>query len=345
VAADHELRRADQADGRRRPGPAPLKRALITGITGQDGSYLADLLLDRGYEVHGVVRDPAAPAERIAHVRDRLTLHRGDLLDQGSLAAALAAAQPTEVYNLAAASSVAASWKDPAATGEATGLGVARLLEALRATCPDARFLQAASNEIFGTVAFGRADETTPLAPRSPYGAAKAYAHHLVLGYREAYGLFGCCAILFNHESPRRGPEFVTRKITAAVAEIKLGRAEELRLGTLEPHRDWGFAGDYVDAMWRMLQRERPDNYVVATGVSHTVRDCVELAFAHVGLDWEQYVKVDAAFARPSEAKPLVGDAGKAARDLGWTPRTTFEQTIGMMVDHDLALLRGEGRS
>jgi GDPmannose 4,6-dehydratase len=322
-----------------------VKRALITGITGQDGSYLAEFLLEQGYEVHGVVRDPDGPADRIEHIRHRIALHRGDLLDQRSLVDALAAARPTEVYNLAAASSVAASWEDPAATGDATGLGVARLLEALRSTCPDSRLVQASSNEIFGPVRTGRADETTPVAPRSPYGAAKAYAHHLVVAYREAYGLFCCSAILFNHESPRRGPQFVTRKITAAAAAIKLGRQDELRLGTLESHRDWGYAADYVEAMWSMLRREGPDDYVVATGRARTVRDCVRIAFDHVGLDWHEFVSVDPAFARPAEADPVVGDATKARRELGWEPRMGFEEMIALMVDHDLTVLREAGDS
>jgi GDPmannose 4,6-dehydratase len=317
-----------------------VTRALITGITGQDGSYLADLLLDRGYEVHGLVRRADQPAERIEHVRDRLTLHEGDLRDQDSLVDALAAARPAEVYNLAAVSSVAASWQDPALTGDTTGLGVARLLEALRSTCPEARLFQASSNEIFVTAPGGAADETTPLAPRSPYGAAKAYAHHLVLSYREAYDLFCCSGILFNHESPRRGLQFVTRKITHGAAAIRLGKADELRLGTLDPERDWGYAPDYVEAMWLMLQRDRADDYVLATGRAHSIRDCVELAFGHVGLNWKEHVALDDAFKRPAEADILVGDAGKARRELGWEPRTGFEQMIEQMVDHDLALLR-----
>ncbi len=310
-----------------------MKRALITGITGQDGSYLADLLLDRGYEVHGLVRSGSDEIEG-AH------LHEGDLRDQGSLAAVMTAAGPDEIYNLAAASSVAASWEDPALTGEITGLGVARLLEALRATCPEARLFQASSNEMFGPARGGSADETTPLSPRTPYGAAKAYAHHLVLGYREAYGLFCCSGILFNHESPRRGEQFVTRKITRSAAAISLGRADQLRLGTLDPQRDWGYAPDYVEAMWLMLQRDRPEDYVLATGVAHSVRDCVTVAFDHVGLDWREHVTLDDAFKRPAEADPLVGDASKARRELGWEPRTGFEAMIAQMVDHDLALLR-----
>jgi GDPmannose 4,6-dehydratase len=307
-----------------------LKRALITGVTGQDGSYLAELLLGRGYEVHGLVREGSAPG---------VHLHHGDLRDQESLADALRAARPDEVYNLAAMSSVAASWEDPARTGDVTGLGVARLLEALRTTSPGARMFHASSNEIFGSAHGASADETTPLAPRTPYGAAKAYAHHLVLGHREAYGLFCCNGILFSHESPRRGEQFVVRRITRGAAAIKLGQADELRLGTLDPQRDWGYAPDYVEAMWLMLQRERPEDYVLATGVAHSVRDCVAIAFGHVGLDWRDHVKLDQAFKRPAETDPFVGDATKARRELGWEPRTAFETMIAEMVDHDLTLL------
>jgi GDPmannose 4,6-dehydratase len=318
---------------------AALTRALITGITGQDGSYLADLLLARGDEVHGLVRDAGAIAPNIEHVADQLTLHQGDLTDQDSLVGALAAARPDEIYNLAAASSVAASWKDPAGTGDASGLGVARLLEAVRTTCPHARVFHASSNEIFS--GGGIANEETAVAPRTPYGAAKAYAHHLVIGFREAYGLFCCNGILFNHESPRRGLGFVTRKITHGAAAIKLGRAGELRLGTLEPQRDWGYAPDYVDAMPAMLRQERPRDYVLATGRARSIRDCVEVAFTHVGLDYREFVKLDEAFARPAEAEPLVGDASRARRELGWQPRTGFEEMIALMVEHDLALLTG----
>jgi GDPmannose 4,6-dehydratase len=310
-----------------------VTRALITGITGQDGSYLAELLLRRGYEVHGLAREGSKEIEAV-HI------HRGDLRDQDSLANALKRACPDEVYNLAAASSVAASWQDPALTGEITGLGVARLLEALRTTCPQARLFHASSNEIFGAARGGSADETTPLAPRSPYGAAKAYAHHLVIGYRLAYGLFCCNGILFNHESPRRSERFVTRKITRGAAAISLGLADELRLGALDPQRDWGYAPDYVEAMWLMLQREQPEDYVLATGIAHSVRDCVTVAFGHVGLDWRTHVKLDDAFKRPAEADALVGDASKARRDLGWEPRTRFETMIAQMVEDDLALLQ-----
>jgi len=310
---------------------------LITGITGQDGSYLAELLLERGYEVHGLVRGHGTA--NIEHIADRVTLHHGDLRDHGSLERALAAARPGEVYNLAAASSVAASWEDPVGTGDATGLGVARLLEAVRATCPEARVLQASSDEIFGHA--GTADERSAIAPRTPYGAAKAYAHLLVTGFREAYGLFCCNAILFNHESPRRGLQFVSRRITHGAAAIKLGKADELRLGTLEPRRDWGYAPDFVAALPAMLERERPDDYVLATGRARAIRDCAEVAFRHVGLDYREFVRVDEAFARPVEREPLVGDAAKARREFGWEPRTGFEQMIGLMVDYDVALLGG----
>ena len=310
-----------------------MRRALVTGVTGQDGSYLAELLAARGYEVHGLVHEGS-------HAVEGVLVHAGDLRDQDSLAAALEAARPDEVYNVAAASSVAASWEDPALTGEVTGVGVARLLEAVRLTCPQARVFHASSNEIFGPAAGGVANETTPVAPRTPYGAAKAYAHHLVIGYREAYGLFCCNGILFNHDSPRRGEQFVTRKITQAAAEISLGRADELRLGTLDAQRDWGYAPDFVEAMWLMLQREQPADYVLATGVAHSVRDCLAVAFGHVGLDWSDHVRLDGAFKRPAETATVVGDASKARRELGWEPRTGFEEMIAQMVDHDLALLR-----
>jgi GDPmannose 4,6-dehydratase len=309
-----------------------VRRALITGVTGQDGSYLAELLLERGYEVHGLSRS-GSPIDAV-HV------HEGDLRDQASLAAVLEAARPDEVYNVAAASSVAASWEDPAMTGEITGVGVARLLEAIRSTCPQARLFHASSNEIFGPTSGGPADETTPIAPRTPYGAAKAYAHHLVIAYREAYGLFCCNGILFNHDSPRRSEHFVTRKITLAAAAISLGQADELRLGTLDAQRDWGYAPDFVEAMWLMLQRERPEDYVLATGVAHSVHECVAIAFGHVGLDWRDHVELDDIFKRPAEAAALVGDASKARRELGWEPRTGFDAMIAQMVDHDLTLLR-----
>jgi GDPmannose 4,6-dehydratase len=318
----------------------PSRRALITGITGQDGSYLAELLLDKGYEVHGMVRRSSTERfERIEHLRDRITLHQGDLLDQRSLVDALRAARPDEIYNLAAMSFVAASWVQPTLTAEFTGVGVTRMLEAMREACPDARFYQASSSEMFGRVRESPQTESTPFYPRSPYGVAKAYGHHITVNYRESYGLFCCSGILFNHEGPRRGLEFVTRKVTWHAAAIKLGRARELRLGNLDARRDWGYARDYVEAMWLMLQQDRADDYVVATGRSHSVRDCVELAFERVGLDWQPYVVIDDGLRRPAEVDLLVGDASKARRELGWEPRTSFEELIAQMVDADLELL------
>jgi GDPmannose 4,6-dehydratase len=317
-----------------------VKRALITGITGQDGSHLAELLLEKGYEVHGMVRRSSTERfERIEHLRDRITLHQGDLLDQRSLVDALRACRPDEVYNLAAMSFVAVSWIQPTLTAEFTGVGVTRMLEAVRETCPDARFYQASSSEMFGKVRQVPQDESTPFYPRSPYGVAKAYGHHITVNYRESYGLFGCSGILFNHEGPRRGLEFVTRKISWHAAAIKLGLATELRLGNLDAERDWGYAVDYVEAMWLMLQQDRADDYVIATGETHSVRECARVAFERVGLDWEQYVVVDDAFKRPAEVDRLVGDASKARRELGWEPRTGFRELIELMVDADLKLL------
>jgi GDPmannose 4,6-dehydratase len=317
-----------------------LKRALITGITGQDGSYLADLLLEKGYEVHGMVRRSSTEKfERIEHLRDRITLHQGDLLDQRSLVDALRAARPDEVYNLAAMSFVAVSWIQPTLTAEFSGVGVTRMLEAVRETRPEARFYQASSSEMFGRVRETPQTEATPFYPRSPYGVAKVYGHHITVNYRESYDLFGCSGILFNHESPRRGLEFVTRKITWHAAAIKLGLKTELRLGNLDAKRDWGYAKDYVEAMWLMLQQDRADDYVIATGVTHTVRRCVELAFERVGVDWEKHVVIDDALKRPAEVDLLVGDSAKAARELGWRPRTSFEELIALMVDADLKLL------
>jgi len=319
-----------------------MKRALITGITGQDGSYLAELLLEKGYEVHGMVRRASTEKfDRIEHLRHRITLHQGDLLDQRSLVDALRAARPDEVYNLAAMSFVAVSWSQPTLTAEFTGVGVTRMLEALREACPEARFYQASSSEMFGKVRETPQTEATPFYPRSPYGVAKAYGHHITVNYRESYDLFACSGILFNHESPRRGLEFVTRKITWHAAAISLGRRDELRLGNLDARRDWGYAEDYVDAMWRMLQQDRADDYVIATGESNTVRRCVEIAFDQAGVDWEPYVVIDDAFKRPAEVDLLVGDYGKAARELGWRPRTSFEQLIRLMVDADRQLLGG----
>ena len=319
----------------------PLARALITGITGQDGSYLAELLLEKGYEVHGMVRRASTEKfDRIEHLRERITLHQGDLLDQRSLVDALRAARPDEVYNLAAMSFVAVSWIQPTLTAEFTGVGVTRMLEAVREVCPDARFYQASSSEMFGKVREVPQTEATPLHPRSPYGAAKAYGHHITVNYRESYGLFACSGILFNHESPRRGLEFVTRKITWHAAAISLGLVGELRLGNLDAERDWGYARDYVHAMWLMLQQDRADDYLIATGVTHTVRECARLAFERVGLDWERYVVVDDSLMRPAEVDALVGDASKARRVLGWEPTTSFQELIALMVDADLERLR-----
>ena len=317
------------------------KRALITGITGQDGSYLAELLLDRGYEVHGMVRRASTEKfDRLEHLRDRITLHQGDLLDQRSLADTLRAAKPDEIYNLAAMSYVAVSWLQPTLTAEFTGVGVTRMLEAMRETCPDARFYQASSSEMFGKVLETPQTEDTPFYPRSPYGVAKAYGHFITVNYRESYDLHATSGILFNHESPRRGLEFVTRKITWHAAAIKHGRAKELRLGNLDAKRDWGYAKDYVEAMWLMLQQDTADDYVIATGQTNTVRECVEIAFDQAGLpDWEQYVVLDPAFLRPAEVDLLVGDPSKAKRDLGWEPKTTFEELIRLMTDADLRLL------
>jgi GDPmannose 4,6-dehydratase len=316
------------------------KRALITGITGQDGSYLAELLLDKGYEVHGMVRRASTEKfDRIEHLRERITLHQGDLLDQRSLVDTLRAARPDEVYNLAAMSFVAVSWVQPTLTAEFTGVGVTRMLEALREACPEARFYQASSSEMFGKVIETPQTESTPFYPRSPYGVAKCYGHFITVNYRESYGMHLCSGILFNHESPRRGLEFVTRKITWHAAAIKLGLADELRLGNLDAKRDWGYAADYVEAMWAMLQLDRPEDFVIATGESNTVRRCVEIAFDQTGMDWAPYVKIDDAFKRPAEVDLLVGDPTKAKRLLGWEPKTNFEQLIRLMVDADLDLL------
>ena len=315
-------------------------RALITGIAGQDGSYLAELLLDRGYEVHGMVRRSSTETfARIEHLRDRITLHYGDLLGESSLVETLRTTRPDEVYNLAATSDVAASWRQPTLTAQFTAVAVTRLLEALREICPDARFYQASSSEMFGRVGVAPQSEETPLVPRTPYGVAKAYGHHITVSYREAYDLHACSGILYNHESPRRGLEYVTRKITWHAAAIKLDQAEELRLWNLDAERDWGYAKDYVEAMWLMLQQDRPDDYVIATGVTNSVKRCVELAFDHVGLDWRRHVVIDEAFKRPAEVDLLVGDPSKAERDLGWEPSTSFEALIRLMVEADLELL------
>ena len=316
-----------------------MPNALITGITGQDGSYLAEFLLEKGYDVHGVIRrSSSVNMERIAHLQDRVHLVSADLLDQNSLINALEDAQPSEVYNLAAQSFVPASWSQPVLTGECTALGVTRVLEAIRTVNPRIRFFQASSSEMFGKVETSPQNEKTPFYPRSPYGVAKVYGHYITVNYRESYGLFACSGILFNHESPRRGLEFVTRKITNGVARIKLGLARELRLGNLDARRDWGYSGDYVRAMWLMLQQERPDDYVVATGETHSVREFVEAAFAHVGLDYRDFVRVDPAFMRPAEVDLLQGDAAKAREKLGWAPSASFDNLVQMMVAEDLRL-------
>lgn len=313
-------------------------RALITGITGQDGSYLAEFLLTKGYKVFGVVRRSSTENyERIAHIRDRITLLQADVLDQVSLQQALIASEPDEVYNLAAQSFVPTSWSQPVLTAEFTAVGVTRLLEAVRATFPKARIYQASSSEMFGKVREIPQTESTPFYPRSPYGVAKAYGHHITVNYRESYGMFAVSGILFNHESPRRGLEFVTRKITDGVARIKLGLSKDLGLGNLEAARDWGFAGDYVKAMWMMLQQPVADDYVIATGVAHTVRQFADIAFKSVGLNYEDHVRIDPAFLRPAEVDQLLGDPAKAKAKLGWQPETTFEQMITDMVRADLA--------
>jgi GDPmannose 4,6-dehydratase len=315
-----------------------MKTALITGITGQDGSYLAELLLEKGYRVVGIVRrSSTTPYERISHLVDRIELVSADLLDQSSLMDAMNEVQPTEIYNLAAQSFVATSWTQPVLTGEFTAIGVTRMLEAMRRTVPKARFYQASSSEMFGKVQETPQKESTPLYPRSPYGVAKVYGHWITVNYRESFGLYAVSGILFNHESPRRGLEFVTRKVTDGVARIKLGLADELRLGNLDARRDWGFAGDYVDAMWRMLQSDTPDDYVIGTGETWSVRQLVETAFGYVDLDWQRYVKMDPRFNRPAEVDLLVADPSKALRQLDWAPTVRFHQLVKMMVDADLA--------
>ena len=319
-----------------------MKRALITGITGQDGSYLAELLLDKGYEVHGIVRRASTENfERIDHIAGRIHLHQADLLDQLSLIDALKAADPTEVYNLAAQSFVPTSWKQPVLTGEFTAIGVTRMLEAIKLLGKDRiRFYQASSSEMYGKVQAVPQDEDTPFYPRSPYGVAKLYGHWITINYRESFGMYAVSGILFNHESPRRGREFVTRKVTDGVARIKLGLAKELRLGNLDAKRDWGFAGDYVRAMWLMLQQDRPDDYVIATGQTHTVQRLVDLAFGAVDLDWQKYVKIDPSLVRPAEVDLLIGSPAKATKALGWKPDVSFEALVEMMVKSDLERLK-----
>jgi GDPmannose 4,6-dehydratase len=321
------------------------KRALITGVTGQDGSYLAEFLLEQGYEVVGMVRrSSTVNFERIAQIQNRITIVAGDLLDEVSLISLLREHRPTEVYNLAAQSFVQTSWSQPVFTGEVTGLGVTRMLDAIRIVDPDIRFYQASSSEMFGKVVEVPQRETTPFYPRSPYGVAKVYGHWITVNYRESYGMHASSGMLFNHESPRRGVEFVTRKITDGAARIKLGLEKELRLGNLEAQRDWGYAGDYVKAMWLMLQQDQPDDYVIATGVTHSVRHFCELAFGHVGLDYRDYVVQDQRYMRPAEVDLLVGDPSKARARLGWQPETTLATLVHMMVDADVALLRGGKR-
>src|SRR6202790_1190908 len=317
------------------------RAALITGVTGQDGSYLAELLLEKGYEVHGMVRRASTEkSERIEHIRDRITLHQGALLAQRPLVAPRPAPPPAEIYNLAAMSFVAVSWIQPTLTAEFTGVGVTRMLEAMREVCPEARFYQASSSEMFGKVLEVPQTETTPFYPRSPYGVAKAYGHFITVNYRESYDLHATSGILFNHESERRGLEFVTRKITWHAAAIKRGLVKELRLGNLYAERDWGYAKDYVEAMWLMLQRDIAEDYVIATGKANSVRECCEVAFEEAGLgDFEPYVVIDPTFVRPAEVDHLIGDPSKAGRDLGWSPRTSFEELIRVMTRSDLELL------
>ena len=320
-----------------------MKKALITGITGQDGSYLAEFLLEKGYRVAGLVRRSSTlNFERIAHIQDQIQLISGDLTDQHSLHSALQECDPDEVYNLGAQSFVQTSWSQPILTGDITGLGVTRLLDAVRVFNPKIRFYQASSSEMFGKVHEVPQTEVTPFYPRSPYGVAKVYGHWITVNYRESYDLFCVSGILFNHESPRRGLEFVTRKVTDGVARIKLGFANELRLGNMDAKRDWGFAADYVRAMWLMLQQDQPEDYVIATGKTHSVEDLVEVAFGHVGLDWREFVVQDPRFMRPAEVDLLIGDSTKAERGLGWTPTVSFDELIRMMVDADIELARQE---
>jgi len=316
------------------------KRAVITGITGQDGSYLAEFLLEKDYEVFGLIRrSSTVNFERISHLQDKVELISGDLLDQKSLVTALQTSKPHEVYNLGAQSFVPASWEQPMLTGEITGLGVTRMLEAIRTTDEKIRFYQASTSELFGKTQETPQSETTPFYPRSPYGVSKLYAHWITINYRESFDMFACAGILFNHESPRRGLEFVTRKITHAVARIKHGKDEELRLGNLDARRDWGFAGDFVQAMWLMLQQDKPDDFVIATGETRTIREFCQVAFDRAGLDWEKYVVIDERFFRPAEVNILLGDAAKASETLGWKPETSFEKMVQLMVDHDLQMV------
>jgi len=321
------------------------KRAIITGITGQDGSYLAELLLEKGYEVTGAVRRSSSPnLWRIQHLLSRVSLRPADLLDQLSLLRLIADVKPHEMYNLAAMSFVPASWDQPLLTGDYNSMGVTRLLEAIRQVDTSIKLYQASSSEMYGRVREVPQTEMTPFYPRSPYGVSKVFGHYITVNYRESYNMFAVSGILFNHESPRRGLEFVTRKVSDGVARIKLGLSDHLALGNLDACRDWGFAGDYVRAMWLMLQQDHADDYVIATGVTHSVRQLVEAAFGHVGLDWQKYVRIDPAFLRPAEVDHLIGDAGKAKKVLGWEPTVSFERLIAMMVDADIATLSGSSR-
>jgi GDPmannose 4,6-dehydratase len=322
------------------------KKALITGITGQDGSYLAELLLEKGYEVHGLVRRSSTETfERIAHLRGRVVLHQADLLDQSSLVSPLREARPAEVYNLAAQSFVPTSWVQPSLTGEFTAIGVTRVLDAIRMVDPEIRFYQASSSEMYGKVRETPQNESTPFHPRSPYGVAKAYGHYITMNYRESYNMFACSGILFNHEGPRRGREFVTRKISHGAAAIKMGLETELRLGNLQANRDWGYAGDYVRAMFLMLQQDEPDDYVVGTGETHTVQEFCEIAFDQAGLRWDKHVVVDPQFYRPAEVDLLLANPAKANEKLGWKPRVTFQKLVEMMMDADLKALGVQGAS
>ena len=319
-----------------------MKRALITGITGQDGSYLAEFLLGKQYEVFGMVRRSSTiNFERISHIQDQLKLIQGDLLDQNSLIEAVKASEPDEVYNLAAQSFVTTSWNQPVLTGEFTALGVTRILEAIRAVNPSIRFYQASSSEMFGKIRESPQNEKTSFYPRSPYGVAKVYGHWITVNYRESYGMFCCSGILFNHESPRRGLEFVSRKVTHAAAKIKLGLQKKLLMGNLDARRDWGYAGDYVEAMWLMLQQEKPDDYVIATGIAHSVKDLIQVAFDHLDLDWQKHVETDKKLLRPAEVDVLLGDWTKARSRLGWEPKIAFEELVKMMADNDLRINQG----
>jgi GDPmannose 4,6-dehydratase len=319
-------------------------RALITGVTGQDGFYLTELLLEKGYEVYGIVRNVArAQRESVSAFGDRIKYVEADLTDQTSLDRAMEQVKPGEVYNLAGQTFVPVSWTQPVLTMEVTGMGALRMLEAVRRHAPAAKFLQVSSSEIFGKADDVQQSEATRLRPRNPYGAAKMFAHHITVNYRESYGMFACSCIAFNHESPRRPPEFITRKVSRQVARIKLGLADKIKVGNIEGRRDWGFAGDYVRAMWLMLQQPTPDDFVIATGVTHSVKDLLEIAFSHVGLDWQKHVEIDPALLRPAEDDQLTGNASKAKRILGWKPTVTFEDMVRMMVDSDLSLLSKPG--